>query len=145
MQLTLFSLDGLFVFKGNYRVSNPLPKFACVGSDTKAQTYVQAALKQIVQLSRQAFKVSDAGHFVKLSSDPVILSGDGAVKSMYTGGPTPTDTACAIYEVSITSLKKVIKKKIIKMFFFGCLPIFGKSCKKKDYQNVFFWMFLQNI
>ena len=99
VSLTLFSIDRLFVFAGHYRLGEPLPKFVAVGSDTKARAYVRNALRELVDMSKTLFQVSNKGHCVQISTDPVLLSGDGNVKPMFTGGPFATDQACAVYEV----------------------------------------------
>ena len=104
LQLSLFSLDRKYIFKDSHQVSEPLPKFATIGNDTHAHSYVRSALIDITKASQNLYQVSKQGHMVAISSDPVILSGDGAVKPMFTGGPTPTHAACAIYEVCSTHL-----------------------------------------
>ena len=99
LSLTLISIDGLFIFKGGYRRSIPLPKYVTVGSDTKAQGYVRSASQELVSISQNIYKVSKQGHYVTISTDPIIYSGDGLVRNMFTGGTLPNDQACSIFEV----------------------------------------------
>ena len=113
---SLFSIDRLAIFNGKYRVGRVLPKFVATGSDTKAQGFVYSALKEIRAMSKHVYQVSDTGHCAVISCNPVILSGDGAVKTMFTGCPAPTDSAAAKYEVCFANLFVINTCLIVVLF-----------------------------
>ena len=100
VSLSLFDINCNYIFAGNHRVGIPLPKFVAVGSDTKARVYVKNTLKEIVNISKNIYQVSNVGHIAAISSDPVLISGDGLLRPMFTGGPYPSDQACCIFDVS---------------------------------------------
>ena len=99
VSITLFSIDGLFIFAGDCRIGVPLPKFVVVGSDTHAQSYVKDALREIKKASEKMYVVSKDGHKAVISADPVIISGDGNVRPMFTGGVYPHQQACSTFDV----------------------------------------------
>ena len=60
-------------------------------------------------VSQNVYQVSEQGHLVALSVNPVILSGDNKVKSVFTGGPAPNSQACAVFEVcNVCNINKPI-------------------------------------
>lgn len=92
----------MFIFKDGHRVSQPLPKFVAVGPDTSSGAFIKNTLRELVAVSHNVYQVSEEGHYVAFSVNPVILSGDNKVKSVFTGGPAPNSQACAVFEVCNT-------------------------------------------
>ena len=99
VSLSTFSIDRLFIFKGGYRLSQPLPKFVALGSDVKSRGFLRNTLQELVDASQKIYQVSHTGHKVVFSVDPVILSGDNNVKATFSGGGIPKDQSSAMFEV----------------------------------------------
>lgn len=98
LNLTLFSIEGKPVFHDRYPIGTVQPKFVAVGNDTTAGGYVRNALYEIVQFSRFIF-LTPTGHWVRLSTNPVILNADRAVVPMLTGGKVATTKSASIFDV----------------------------------------------
>lgn len=99
LNLTLFSIDGLNIFHGKYPIGTVQPKFVAVGNDIDAGGYIRNTLHELVQFSTFAFKVK-SGHWIQISTNPVILNADRAVIPMLTGGRTANTTGAAIFDVT---------------------------------------------
>ena len=99
LNLSLFSVEGLPVFHDFYPIGTVQPKFVAVGNDTESGGYIRNTLYELVQYSRFAFKVK-TGHFVRISTDPVIINADRAVLPLLTGGKTATTAQAALFDVT---------------------------------------------
>ena len=97
LSLVLFSPEGKPIFRDGYPISKPLPKFTAVGNDTHAGGYIKSALWELKRFSKYLFIVGK--HCVQISVNPVILNADRAVVPLLTGGPAPTSSAAAIFDV----------------------------------------------